>query len=122
MDPVLAGRHVQLALYARAARANAAAHATEVRAEYRFVSSKGKFERRQIVADERADERLLEVVQHAADGIRAGAFLPMPGAADRGSFINCRFCDYDRICSTARDEEWQRKAPNAAFVPLVDPR
>ncbi len=105
-------------LYARAARANVAETGSDVRAEFRFVSSKGKFERRQIVADDRADARLAEVVQHAADGIRAGAFLPMPGEFDRGTFKNCRFCEYDRICSTTRDEAWRRKSPDAPFVPL----
>ena len=50
-DPVAAGRHLQLALYGRAARANVGGDAAEVRAEYRFVSSKGRFERRQISVD-----------------------------------------------------------------------
>src|SRR5439155_2361592 len=42
-DPVLAGRHLQLVLYARAARANVAETGSDIRAEFRFVSSKGKF-------------------------------------------------------------------------------
>jgi ATP-dependent helicase/DNAse subunit B len=117
-DPVLAGRHLQLVLYARAARANVAEAGSHIMAEFRFVSSKGKFERRTIVADDQADRRLANVVQHAADGIRAGSFLPKPGEFDRGSFKNCRFCEYDRICSTARDEAWRRKSPNAPSIPL----
>jgi hypothetical protein len=116
-DPVLAGRHLQLVLYARAARANVT-DASDVRAEFRFVSSKGKFERRQIVADARAEERLSEVVQHAADGIRAGVFLARPGDYDRGTFKNCRFCEYDRICPTSRDLAWDRKSPGLALIPL----
>jgi ATP-dependent helicase/nuclease subunit B len=114
----MAGRHVQLALYARAVRANLTPPPAEVRAEYRFASRKGRFERRQIVADERTDARLVEVVRHTANGIRAGVFLPTPGERVRGTFENCRFCDYDRVCSTSRDEAWRRKHPNAAFVPL----
>jgi ATP-dependent helicase/DNAse subunit B len=116
-DPVLAGRHLQLVLYARAARPNFPG-VLEVRAEFRFVSSKGKFERRQIVADPRADLRLAEVVQHVSNGIRAGAFLPKPGDFDRGTFRNCRFCEYERICSTSRDVAWQRKSPTVAWLPL----
>jgi hypothetical protein len=116
-DPVLAGRHLQLVLYARAARPNFP-EAQEVRAEFRFVSSKGRFERRQILADARADGRLAEVVQHVSDGIRAGVFLPKPGDYDRGTFRNCKFCDYERICSTSRDVAWQRKSPNVAVLPL----
>jgi ATP-dependent helicase/nuclease subunit B len=117
-DPVLGGRHLQLALYARAVRDNVEQAPGEVRAEYRFVSSKGKFERRQILADEGVEKRLAEVVQHAASGIRAGAFLPRPGDDDWGGFKNCRFCEYDRICSTTRDDAWRRKSPGASFVPL----
>jgi ATP-dependent helicase/DNAse subunit B len=119
-DPVLAGRHVQLALYARALRFGLAEgqDLAEIRAEYRFISSKGGFERRQIVVDRRADDRLVEVVQQAANGIRDGVFLPRPGERSRGSFENCRFCEYDRICSTTRDEAWRRKRSNASFVPL----
>jgi ATP-dependent helicase/DNAse subunit B len=119
-DPVSAGRHVQLALYARALRFGLTneQELDEIRAEYRFVSSKGGFERRQIVVDSRADTRLVEVVQQAANGIRDGVFLPRPGERSRGSFENCRFCEYDRICSTTRDEAWQRKRSNASFVPL----
>jgi ATP-dependent helicase/nuclease subunit B len=118
VDPVLAGRHLQLALYALAVRDNVEQAPAEVRAEFRFVSSKGKFERRQILADETVHARLAEVVQHAANGIRAGAFLPRPGDHEWGGFKNCRFCDYDRVCSTTRDDAWQRKHGNASFVPL----
>jgi ATP-dependent helicase/nuclease subunit B len=118
-DPVLAGSHLQLALYARALRAGVSgARLDEVRAEYRLVSSKGKFQRFQIVVDGNTDARLDEVVRHAASGIRAGAFLPTPGERDRNTFKNCRFCEYDRICSTTRDEAAERKKPNASFVPL----
>ena len=117
-DPVVKGRHLQLALYARAVRANIGAPSDEVRAEYRFVSSKGNFERRQIIADQHADDRLVEAVTHAVNGIRAGAFLPVPGERERGTFANCRFCEYDRICSASRDDDWSRKHANATFVPL----
>jgi ATP-dependent helicase/nuclease subunit B len=118
-DPVLAGSHLQLALYARALRSGLPGiPLDEVRAEYRLVSSKGKFQRFQVVIDSQTDARLDEVVRHAAGGIRVGAFLPTPGGRDRNTFKNCRFCDYDRICSTTRDEAAERKKPNVSFVPL----
>jgi RecB family exonuclease len=120
-DPVAAGRHLQLALYGRAARENVGDGAADVRAEYRFVSSRGRFERRQIAVDARTDARLIEVVRHAANGIRSGMFLPTPGAWSRGSFQHCRFCDYDRVCSTSRDEDWFRKSPRIPILPL-EPR
>jgi len=118
VDPVLAGRHLQLALYGRAARVNLAEDSVQVRAEFRFVSSRGKFERRHIVVDQQTDARLAHVVAHTASGIRDGAFLPMPGEFDRGAFPNCRFCEFERICSTSRDEAWRRKSPQASFMPL----
>lgn len=118
-DPVLAGRHVQLALYARALRTGLAGSAdlAEVRAEFRFVTAKGGHERRQIVADARVEERLDRVVRRIATGIQAGVFLPAPGERGQRGFQNCTFCDYDRVCSTTRDETFERKR-GVAFVAL----
>jgi len=106
-------------LYARALRGGMrGAGLDNVRAEYRFVSSKGKFQRLQIVSNATTDAHLEEVVRHAANGIRTGAFLARPGLRERGSFQNCRFCEYDRVCSATRDEAWERKRSDASFVPL----
>ena len=118
-DPVLAGHHLQLVLYGQAARANVAdpvgggPRRIPLRLEQEASSSAARSS-----WTIRRRPRLAEVVRHAASGIRAGAFLPMPGEFDRGTFSNCRFCEFDRICSTSRDQAWQRKSPHASFVPL----
>ena len=110
-DPLLGGRHVQLAVYARAFRASLpmAADSPEIRAEFRFVSSAGDFARQGVTADDHLDARLDEVVRQVAGGIQTGVFLPIPGARKPSGWDNCRFCDYDRVCSTSRDETWERK-------------
>jgi hypothetical protein len=114
-DPLLGGRHVQLALYGRALRLGlgAAADDLEVRAEYRFVSAKGEFVRLGVTVDAALEERLGQVVEVAADGVSNGIFLAEPGPRDRNSFQNCRYCDYDRVCATTRDELWERKHAEA---------
>src|SRR5207249_172659 len=110
-DPLLAGRHIQLALYARALRAalKAEAEPLEVQAEFRFVTSRAGFVRLAVTSDAALDARLERVVQTVADGISQGSFLPVPGDRDRSSFTNCTYCDFDRVCSTSRDEAWERK-------------
>src|SRR5439155_18859151 len=114
-DPLLAGRHVQLALYARALRAALACpDPLEVRAEFRFVTSRAGFKRVQIAATEAVDARLNQVIQTVADGVGAGCFLPVPGQRDRVGFENCRYCDFDRVCSATRDEAWERKQGDPA--------
>ena len=74
----------------------------------------------QILADPSVDRSLDEAVRHVASGIRSGVFLPTPGERGPGGFENCRFCAYDRVCSTTRDEAWERKEPAARsqFIPL----
>jgi hypothetical protein len=59
-------------------------------------------------------------VRHVASGIRSGVFLATPGERAQGSFENCRFCAYDRVCSTTRDEACERKQPAARsqLIPL----
>ena len=79
-DPLLAGRHVQLALYGAAVAAALVPSLEAVRAEFRFVSARGHFERRGVLVDASVLDRLRVVVQHAANGIRAGH---VPGDARR---------------------------------------
>jgi RecB family exonuclease len=119
-DPVAGGRHVQLALYAEALRSRLGEgedEPWEVRAEYRFVTARGGFSRVAVDADPSLGERLRQVLGWAADGIGAGTFLAVPGARDRGTFANCGYCDYDRVCSTTRDDVWARKQH---WLPMLD--
>ena len=109
-DPLWGGRHVQLAVYAQALRDRLnESEPWEVSAEFRFVTARGGFKRMSVEAGPSLDRRLGQVLQWVADGVGAGTFLPVPGARDRGSFENCGYCAYDRVCSASRDETWERK-------------
>jgi ATP-dependent helicase/nuclease subunit B len=113
-DPVAAGQHLQLPLYAAAVRANLPG-VTRVGGAYWFISSKGKFERQGIdPGDSAPGERLVEVLELVASGIRAGAFPQVPGAPAQESFANCRTCAFDRVCPARRDSLWERKQHDPA--------
>ena len=110
-DPVAAGQHVQLALYGRAVRRNLA-NVTAVGAAFWFITSKGQFEQLGMPGDETSiAARLDEVLKVISRGIRAGAFPQVPGAFDRDTFVNCRYCDFERICPapSRRAGVWKRK-------------
>jgi hypothetical protein len=50
-------------------------------------------------------------------GVRAGAFPAVPGEEDGRpgrSFQNCSFCDFHRLCSTRRDDEYESKRGDGA--------
>ena len=34
--------------------------------------------------------------------------VPRPGERDRDSYVNCRYCPFDRLCAADRDREWER--------------
>jgi len=129
VDPVIAGQALQLALYAEAARRNLGAN--EVEAAYWFISSRGGFAMHGLRKPAgQVSARLNEVLGHIAGGIRAGAFPAVPGEEDEfyGGFANCRWCDYDRVCPSARDQMWLAKheAPacrpyEALALPVLQP-
>jgi RecB family exonuclease len=117
-DPLCGGRHVQLALYGQALRSRLAeTEPWSVSAEFRFVTARGGFTRLSVSADPSLEQRLGRVVQWVADGVGSGTFMPVPGARDRGTFANCGSCDYDRVCSTTRDDTWARKRHH---LPMLD--
>lgn len=109
-DPVLAGTHVQLAVYTRAVRAQLGADA-RVGGAYWFVTRRGEF--KQIGLPEGGNAvgaRLESVLEVVTRGIQMGAFPQVPGEeVDRGGFANCSMCDYNRICPSGRDDLWARK-------------
>jgi ATP-dependent helicase/nuclease subunit B len=108
-DCVDAGRLLQLPVYALAA---AQAYPTaEVSASYWFVTdSDSRHQHKQVPLTEANQSRFGSVIGHIADGIEDGLFPANPGKEDRESWVNCRYCPYDRVCPTHRDEVWERVA------------
>jgi len=63
-----------------------------------------------------AFERTLAAI---VTGVRAGSFPAVSGEDDEfyGKFKNCRYCDFDRLCSRRRDHEQAAKQEDPAVRP-----
>jgi hypothetical protein len=95
-----------------------------VRAEYWFVSTKGKFKRigyrvtPEVVA--RAGRTLGTIVR----GIEEGVFPPYPTAKSTTPFVECPYCDPDGLGVVDLRRAWERKQEDAvlaSFVALAEP-
>ncbi|MDE2899904.1 MAG: PD-(D/E)XK nuclease family protein [Chloroflexota bacterium] len=114
-DPLLAGKKLQLPIYALAVRETLLPDA-KLRAEYWFVSSGGSAEHYAVDLDA-VETKFRETVEVIATGVRGGVFPAVPGPAGQGGEAeNCRFCDFKRVCPTNRQALWERKreSPEAA--------
>jgi ATP-dependent helicase/DNAse subunit B len=118
-DPLAGGRHLQLPVYALAARSGAGGE-PDVEACYWFVTARGGFERR-VVPLTQVEDRFLGVVESIATGIRQGLFPANPGPPGwEERPRNCQFCDFDRICPANRDVLWDRKRGNPELASYVN--
>ncbi len=116
-NPIGRGRHLQLPVYALAARA--AFDADGVRAVYRFIGDDPtEIEFRLDPTGSAQFTRALGVLVGAID---AGAFPYRPGPANDRS---CRTCDFDELCPSDRTERWERVRFEPRFTSyreLVEP-
>jgi hypothetical protein len=104
-DIVGRGQHLQLGLYAMAAE-TAFGDAMTVSAFFWFVEqSTDAFVGGPI--DEWARQRLVQVLEVIVGGIEHGWFPARPGKDGFFGFENCGFCDFNRICPSARAEQWE---------------
>jgi RecB family exonuclease len=113
-DPLAGGKRLQLPVYLAAA-----GEAREAHAAYWFVTQKGGFEFVHYdpsIEQTTAFERTLRAI---VDGIRAGSFPAVSGDDNDfyGKFTNCRYCEYDRICSRRRDYEGAAKQDDPGTSP-----
>ena len=55
------------------------------------------------------------------EGVSRGAFPAVSGEEDDfyGGFDNCKYCDFDRICSRRRDYERATKESDEGFAPWL---
>jgi len=122
-DPVDGGRHLQLPIYALAARAAFNGDGVEpVRASYRFIDEPG--DEVAVELDEGTTARTGEVLAVLAGTVESGCFPYRPGARRQDSFEHCSWCDFNTVCPAERDVLWQvaRAAPVlAGYVGLVEP-
>jgi RecB family exonuclease len=115
-DPLAGGTKLQLPVYLGAVRDAAEAHSL-----YWFITQRGNFKRIPYEPTARNQKLLKRTLEAVVLGIRAGAFLAWPGEEDTfsGGFKNCTFCDFARICSRRRDEEFEAKSQDPAADPWL---
>jgi hypothetical protein len=113
-DPFAGGTKLQLPFYVLAATG-----AEHVQALYWFISRRGEF--KQVEYDETPENRRrFEATVGAILGARrAGSFPAIPGEENDfyGGFDNCRYCDFDRLCSRRRVYEAQAKSGHPGMDP-----
>ena len=121
-DVIDRGKRLQLGIYSLAAR-NIEPAAERVRAAYWFATARGGFQfaphGHLDIGDERVNRRFREGVSTIVQGIRRGLFPANPGPQDRGRGANCRFCDFDSLCPTRRDEIWEAKRADPVLSDYV---
>jgi hypothetical protein len=61
------------------------------------------------------------VVSAIEEGVRAGVFPAVPGEEDPwyGGFTNCRYCDFDRVCSQRRLTDFTARAGGTSLQPWL---
>ena len=118
-DPLGAGTHLQLPVYAIAAK-QLAPEAKDVLAAYWFVTNRGNFKLSEVWLSD-INERFNEVVATIASNIKKGVFPANPGTTTSfdGGPANCAFCDFDRVCPSNRRLLWERKSPNPEIAPYL---
>lgn len=105
-DPLKGGTKLQLPVYSLAA-----SDAEVVRALYWFIGRRGDFTRIPYDSTPANRERFEETLEAILSGMRAGSFPAVPGDFNDfyGVYDNCRFCEFTRLCSRFREEEFQNK-------------
>jgi hypothetical protein len=119
-NPHAGGQRLQLAVYGQAARQLRSAPSAPVRAEYWFVSAKGKFDRigYQVTAD--VLDKVGEALGTMVEGIEAGVFPHYPTASSTSPFIECPSCDPDGLGVTDLRRAYEAKSQDPAMAIFVD--
>lgn len=119
-DPVDRGTLLQLPLYALAAGQAHGAPGAVRRAEYRLVERTRDRPTVELAVDARTIERMTEVITTVVGQIEQGRFPARPGQMEWKGPKNCRYCDYDRLCSPARAASWAAKRSSPLLSPYVE--
>ena len=118
-DPIDGGKRLQLGIYSLAAR-QLAPEASRLSAAYWFISARGGFSlvpgNYFDIDDEETGKRFREGVTAIREGIRSGAFPANPGPRDGFGLSNCRFCDFDSLCPSRREQMWEIKKLDPAVA------
>ena len=116
-NPLDDGRRLQLPLYARVVAERLDRRGPRVGVYWLTRED----EILDVILDEDLEIDLEETVGAALDGISEGLFPGVPGSAvswPRLTFENCRYCDFERICPTDRQSEWERVKSDPDLKPI----
>ena len=104
-DPFLGGTALQLGLYSEAAVQQLGA--SDPSAFYWMVDGGSEAKQRGYRWNGPRREAFVGVITAIVDGIEAGMFAAQPGGFDnfRGKHENCRFCDFDEVCTRDRGDQ-----------------
>lgn len=117
-DPLDGGRRLQLPLYARVVADKLGLDGP--RTALYWLTRSGEV--RPVELEQTLESDLDETVTAALDGISGGLFPGVPGDAvgwPRLTFANCRYCDFDRICPTDRQREWESIRDDDGLAPVA---
>jgi RecB family exonuclease len=120
-DPVAGGQKLQLAVYAMAARAYLA-DAGKVVARYWLTSWRRSSPSYACALTPALEARAIDAMSLIVSGIESGAFPGTPGEIETrpgGTFANCHYCDFDRLCPADRDRRWSTVRESPAVTAIV---
>jgi hypothetical protein len=119
-DPDLRGKKLQLAVYGAAARAHQQSPDAAVRADYWFVSAKGRFQRIGYPVNADVLARVGTTLATIVGGIEAGVFASHPTAMSTSIFVECEACDPDALGVVELRRAWDRKRDDPALAPYAE--
>lgn len=120
-DPDERGTHLQLAVYGAAARHFHGDPDAEVRADYWFVTSRGKFRRYGYEITDDVRDRVGETIGTIVTGIEAGVFASHPtDEASTRPWAVCPACDPDGLGIVELRRAWDAKRTDPALVAYAE--
>jgi hypothetical protein len=123
-DPDDRGRHLQLVLYAQAARAVLGMADAAVHSQYWFVSRKGGFASRGYDVTPAIADHASATVALIVDHIARGIFPQHPEPTTRTQWVSCAYCDPDGLGVTDARRRFDAMADDplmAGYVDLAEP-
>ena len=120
-DPVDRGKKLQLPIYSLAVL-GALGAGIDIKAAYWFVTTRENFALlpSETVSFDAVQEQFKNAVTTIVSGIGSGLFPANPGKEDRGSFKNCRYCEFDTLCPSRRDVMWEQKKQDSRLAEYVE--
>jgi RecB family exonuclease len=118
-DPHQGGRHLQLAVYAEAARQRYGGPETPVVATYWFTSARGRFEELGYPVTPEVAAEVGSAMRTIVEGIETGLFPPHPLPKETSPFTDCIWCDPDELGTTEAVARWEHKLADPRLAPYL---